>query len=152
MDYESVAYPRKHIGCCKYNIIEDDFLKMNLPTPLTATFCTDTNYPYKHNFSNDSILQMLDNKELIPCRTGMIQKEVAERNAPPDREKTYGILSILIQAWYSCRINLFTVHEHVFSAPPKVNPAVIRLGETETKELGCGTRVVSFKQVVKNDF
>lgn len=89
---------------------------------------------------------MLDYKDLIPCCTGMIQKEVAERIAAGPGSKTYGILSVLIQAWYKVEY-LFTVHEHVFNPPPKVKSAVIRMTRNETTELGCDEKL--FKQIVK---
>jgi 16S rRNA (adenine1518-N6/adenine1519-N6)-dimethyltransferase len=92
---------------------------------------------------------MLDNKELIPCCTGMIQKEVAERIAAGPGSKTYGILSVLIQAWYEVEY-LFTVSEHVFNPPPKVKSAVIRMTRNQTRDLGCNEKL--FKQVVKTTF
>ena len=92
---------------------------------------------------------MLDNKELIPCCTGMIQKEVAERIAAGPGSKTYGILSVLIQAWYRVEY-LFTVSEHVFNPPPKVKSAVIRMMRNDTQQLGCDEKL--FKQVVKTTF
>ena len=92
---------------------------------------------------------MLDYKDLIPCCTGMIQKEVAERIAAGPGSKTYGILSVLIQAWYRVEY-LFTVHEHVFNPPPKVKSAVIRMTRNETTSLGCDERL--FKQIVKTTF
>ena len=92
---------------------------------------------------------MLEHKELIPCCTGMIQKEVAERIAAGPGSKTYGILSVLIQAWYKVEY-LFTVHEHVFNPPPKVKSAVIRMTRNDTQELGCDEKL--FKQVVKTTF
>ena len=79
----------------------------------------------------------------------MIQKEVAERIAAGPGSKTYGILSVLIQAWYKVEY-LFTVSEHVFNPPPKVKSAVIRMTRNETKELGCDPKL--FKQVVKTTF
>lgn len=92
---------------------------------------------------------MLDNKDLIPCCTGMIQKEVAERIAAGPGSKTYGILSVLIQAWYRVEY-LFTVNEQVFNPPPKVKSAVIRMTRNETQELGCDPKL--FKQIVKTTF
>ena len=79
----------------------------------------------------------------------MIQKEVAERIAASPGNKTYGILSVLIQAWYSVEY-LFTVHEHVFNPPPKVKSAVIRMTRNETQHLGCNEQL--FKQIVKTTF
>ena len=148
LDYESVAYLREEYPSLEDNIIEDDFLKMNLQRLFDGQpFVLTGNYPY--NISSQIFFKMLDNKELIPCCTGMIQKEVAERIAAGPGSKTYGILSILIQAWYRVEY-LFTVHEHVFNPPPKVKSAVIRMTRNETKELGCDEKL--FKQVVKTTF
>lgn len=110
-------------------------------------FVLTGNYPY--NISSQIFFKMLDNKDLIPCCTGMIQKEVAERMAAGPGSKTYGILSVLVQAWYSVEY-LFTVHENVFNPPPKVKSAVIRMTRNGTKELGCNEQL--FKQIVKTTF
>lgn len=148
LDYESVAYLRENFPALEDNIIEDDFLKLNLEKLFDGKpFVLTGNYPY--NISSQIFFKMLDNKELIPCCTGMIQKEVAERIAAGPGSKTYGILSILIQAWYKVEY-LFTVHEHVFNPPPKVKSAVIRMTRNETKELGCNERL--FKLIVKTTF
>lgn len=125
LDYESVAYLRENFPALEDNIIEDDFLKLNLEKLFDGKpFVLTGNYPY--NISSQIFFKMLDYKDLIPCCTGMIQKEVAERIAAGPGSKTYGILSILIQAWYKVEY-LFTVHEHVFNPPPKVKSAVIRI-------------------------
>ena len=92
---------------------------------------------------------MLDNKELIPCCTGMIQREVALRMAAQPGNKTYGILSVLIQAWYDVEY-LFTVDENVFNPPPKVKSAVIRMTRNDVQNLGCDE--VLFKRLVKTVF
>ena len=148
VDYESVAYLREAYPQLEDNIIEDDFLKMNLQRLFDGQpFVLTGNYPY--NISSQIFFKMLENKDLIPCCTGMIQKEVAERIAAGPGSKTYGILSILIQAWYKVEY-LFTVHEHVFNPPPKVKSAVIRMTRNETKELGCNERL--FKLIVKTTF
>lgn len=148
VDYESVAYLREAYPALNDNIIEDDFLKMNLQRLFNGgQFVLTGNYPY--NISSQIFFKMLDNKELIPCCTGMIQKEVAERIAAGPGSKTYGILSVLIQAWYKVEY-LFTVSEHVFNPPPKVKSAVIRMTRNETKELGCNEKL--FRQVVKTTF
>ena len=110
-------------------------------------FVLTGNYPY--NISSQIFFKMLDNKDLIPCCTGMIQKEVAERIAAQPGSKTYGILSVLIQAWYRVEY-LFTVHEHVFNPPPKVKSAVIRMTRNDTHTLGCNETL--FKQIVKTTF
>ena len=148
LDFESVAYLRENFPALEGNIIEDDFLKLKLEKLFDGRpFVLTGNYPY--NISSQIFFKMLDYKDLIPCCTGMIQKEVAERIAAGPGSKTYGILSILIQAWYKVEY-LFTVHEHVFNPPPKVKSAVIRMTRNETKELGCNERL--FKLIVKTTF
>lgn len=148
IDFESVAYLRANFPQLEDNIIEDDFLKMHLERTFDGQpFVLTGNYPY--NISSQIFFKMLDYKNLIPCCTGMIQKEVAERIAAAPGSKTYGILSVLIQAWYSVEY-LFTVHEHVFNPPPKVKSAVIRMTRNSTTDLGCDERL--FKQVVKTTF
>ena len=148
LDFESVAYLREAFPQLEEGIIEDDFLKMNLTRLFDGQpFVLTGNYPY--NISSQIFFKMLDNKDLIPCCTGMIQKEVAERMAAGPGSKTYGILSVLMQAWYKVEY-LFTVHEHVFNPPPKVKSAVIRMTRNDTTELGCNEAL--FKQVVKTTF
>ena len=148
LDFESVAYLRENFPALEGNIIEDDFLKLKLEKLFDGRpFVLTGNYPY--NISSQIFFKMLDYKDLIPCCTGMIQKEVAERIAAGPGSKTYGILSILIQAWYKVEY-LFTVHEHVFNPPPKVKSAVIRMTRNETKELGCNERL--FKLIVNTTF
>ena len=148
LDFESVAYLRENFPALEGNIIEDDFLKLKLEKLFDGRpFVLTGNYPY--NISSQIFFKMLDYKDLIPCCTGMIQKEVAERIAAGPGSKTYGILSILIQAWNMVEY-LFTVHEHVFNPPPKVKSAVIRMTRNETKELGCNERL--FKLIVKTTF
>ena len=148
LDFESVAYLRENFPALEGNIIEDDFLKLKLEKLFDGRpFVLTGNYPY--NISSQIFFKMLDYKDLIPCCTGMIQKEVAERIAAGPGSKTYGSLSILIQAWYKVEY-LFTVHEHVFNPPPKVKSAVIRMTRNETKELGCNERL--FKLIVKTTF
>lgn len=148
LDFESVAYLRENFPQLGDHIIEQDFLKMDLRQLFDGQpFVLTGNYPY--NISSQIFFKMLDYKDLIPCCTGMIQKEVAERIAARSGNKTYGILSVLIQAWYSVEY-LFTVHEHVFNPPPKVKSAVIRMTRNETKELGCNEQL--FKQIVKTTF
>ena len=148
LDFESVAYLRENFPALEGNIIEDDFLKLKLEKLFDGRpFVLTGNDAY--NISSQIFFKMLDYKDLIPCCTGMIQKEVAERIAAGPGSKTYGILSILIQAWYKVEY-LFTVHEHVFNPPPKVKSAVIRMTRNETKELGCNERL--FKLIVKTTF
>ena len=148
VDSESVTYLKEHYPMLEVKIIEQDFLKMDLSALFQGKpFVLTGNYPY--NISSQIFFKMLDNKEFIPCCTGMIQKEVAERIAARPGNKTYGILSILIQAWYNVEY-LFTVHEHVFNPPPKVKSAVIRMTRNETTNLGCNEKL--FKQIVKTTF
>lgn len=148
LDFESVAYLHQAFPALANNVIEADFLKMDLRQLFDGrSFVLTGNYPY--NISSQIFFKMLDCKELIPCCTGMIQKEVAERMAAAPGSKTYGILSVLIQAWYEVEY-LFTVHEHVFNPPPKVKSAVIRMTRNSTTALGCDERL--FKQVVKTTF
>ena len=148
VDYESVAYLRENFPQLEDNIIEDDFLKMHLERLFDGKpFVLTGNYPY--NISSQIFFKMLEYKDLSPCCTGMIQKEVAERMAAAPGSKTYGILSVLIQAWYRVEY-LFTVHEHVFNPPPKVKSAVIRMTRNETQSLGCNEKL--FRQIVKTTF
>ena len=148
IDFESVEYLRKNYPTLEEGIIEDDFLKMHLENTFDGKpFVLTGNYPY--NISSQIFFKMLDYKDLIPCCTGMIQKEVAERITAKPGNKTYGILSVLIQAWYSVEY-LFTVHEHVFNPPPKVKSAVIRMTRNEVTDLGCDERL--FKRIVKTTF
>lgn len=148
LDFESVAYLKENFVQLGDNIIEQDFLKMDLNSLFDGKpFVLTGNYPY--NISSQIFFKMLEYKDLIPCCTGMIQKEVAERIAAKPGNKTYGILSVLIQAWYRVEY-LFTVHEHVFNPPPKVKSAVIRMTRNETQNLGCNEKL--FKQIVKTTF
>ena len=148
VDFESVKFLRNTYPELEEHIIEDDFLKMHLDRLFDGQpFVLTGNYPY--NISSQIFFKMLDNKDLIPCCTGMIQKEVAERMAARPGNKTYGILSVLVQAWYSVEY-LFTVSEQVFNPPPKVKSAVIRMMRNDTHELGCDEKL--FKQVVKTTF
>ena len=148
LDFESVAYLKENFVQLGDNIIEQDFLKMDLNSLFDGKpFVLTGHYPY--NISSQIFFKMLEYKDLIPCCTGMIQKEVAERIAAKPGNKTYGILSVLIQAWYRVEY-LFTVHEHVFNPPPKVKSAVIRMTRNETQDLGCNEKL--FKQIVKTTF
>ena len=110
-------------------------------------FVLTGNYPY--DISSQIFFKMLDNRDLIPCCTGMIQREVALRIASQPGTKAYGILSVLIQAWYDVEY-LFTVDEHVFNPPPKVKSAVIRMTRNKVDSLGCDEQL--FKRVVKAVF
>ncbi|MBP1677997.1 MAG: dimethyladenosine transferase [Bacteroidetes bacterium] len=145
LDRESVQYLNQHYPQLK--VVEADFLKLDLKTLFPGKFCIIGNFPY--NISSQIFFKMLDNRDSIPCLVGMIQKEVAERMAAKAGNKTYGILSVLMQAFYSIDY-LFTVHEHVFDPPPKVKSAVIRLVRNEVTSMGCDEQL--FKTVVKTAF
>lgn len=148
IDRESIPYLHNAFPSLGQQIVEGDFLQMDLKELFGGRpFVLTGNYPY--NISSQIFFKMLDNKHLIPCCTGMIQKEVAERIAARPGCKAYGILSVLIQAWYHVEY-LFTVHEHVFNPPPKVKSAVIRMTRNDTSALGCDERL--FKRVVKTTF
>ena len=110
-------------------------------------FVLTGNYPY--DISSQIFFKMIDNRDLIPCCTGMIQREVAQRIASQPGTKAYGILSVLIQAWYDVEY-LFTVDEGVFNPPPKVKSAVIRMTRNATAHLGCDEQL--FRRVVKTVF
>lgn len=148
IDFESVEYLRKEYPKLEDNIIEDDFLKMHLDRVFEGRqFVLTGNYPY--NISSQIFFKMLDFKDYIPCCTGMIQKEVAERIASKPGKKAYGIISVLLQAWYDIEY-LFTVDEHVFNPPPKVKSAVIRMTRNNVTSLDCDEEL--FKKVVKTTF
>ncbi|NDW13639.1 16S rRNA (adenine(1518)-N(6)/adenine(1519)-N(6))-dimethyltransferase RsmA [Bacteroides sp. 214] len=148
LDFESVAYLRQHFPTLEEDIVEDDFLKMHLDRLFKGEqFVLTGNYPY--NISSQIFFRMLDYKDFIPCCTGMIQKEVAERIASKPGKKAYGIISVLIQAFYDVEY-LFTVDEHVFDPPPKVKSAIIRMTRNDTQTLACDEKL--FKQVVKATF
>ena len=145
LDTESVEY--LHIHYPKLKVIEADFLKMDLKNLFPDKFCIIGNFPY--NISSQIFFKMLDNKDSIPCLAGMIQKEVAERIAAPAGSKTYGILSVLMQAYYKIEY-LFTVPPTVFDPPPKVESAVIRFTRNEVSKINCDEQL--FKTVVKTSF
>ena len=147
LDVESVAYLSIHFPELKGHILGEDFLKCDLSKLFPGQICVIGNYPY--NISSQIFFKVLDYKDSIPCCSGMIQKEVAERLASPPGSKAYGILSVLLQAWYDVEY-LFTVSEHVFDPPPKVKSAVIRMTRNNVTSLGCDE--VLFKRVVKTAF
>lgn len=147
LDRDSVPYLDAHFPALRGHIIEGDFLKLDLLTIYPDQFCVIGNYPY--NISSQIFFKVLDYKEHIPCCSGMLQKEVGERIASKPGNKTYGILSVLLQAWYDIEY-LFTVSEKVFDPPPKVKSAVIRLVRNDRKELGCSEKL--FKTVIKTSF
>ena len=152
IDRESVAYLKGTLFRDEQSgesaIIEGDFLRMDLKEVFGGQqFVLTGNYPY--DISSQIFFKMLDNRDLIPCCTGMIQHEVAVRMASQPGNKQYGILSVLIQAWYDVEY-LFTVEPSVFNPPPKVQSAVIRMTRNQVEHLGCDEQL--FKRVVKTVF
>lgn len=148
IDRESVDYLNERWPSFSPQIISGDFLRMNLNDVFEGRqFVLTGNYPY--DISSQIFFKMLDNKDLIPCCTGMIQREVALRIASEPGNKAYGILSVMIQAWYDTEY-LFTVDETVFNPPPKVKSAVIRMTRNNVTNLGCDEQL--FKRIVKTVF
>lgn len=145
IDTESVEYLNKVYP--DLEVIEGDFLKMDLSEIFGGKFALIGNYPY--NISSQIFFKVLDYKESIPVVAGMLQKEVAERICCKPGSKVYGILSVLLQAWYDCEY-LFNVPPGVFAPPPKVMSGVIRLTRNSRTSLGCDEKL--FKTVVKTAF
>ena len=129
-------------------LIEGDFLRLDLSEVFGGQpFVLTGNYPY--DISSQIFFHMLDYRDIIPCCTGMIQHEVALRLAAKPGNKQYGVLSVLMQAWYDVEY-LFTVEPDVFNPPPKVRSAVIRMTRNATQDLGCDPQL--FRRVVKAVF
>ena len=148
LDRESVAYLNENFPNLEGRILAEDFLKLALCNLFDGeSFFVIGNYPY--NISSQIFFKVLENKDRIPVCSGMIQKEVAERMAAKPNSKAYGILSVLLQAYYDIEY-LFTVHEHVFDPPPKVKSAVIRMTRNKVDKLNCDEEL--FTKVVKATF
>ncbi|MFR9503006.1 MAG: 16S rRNA (adenine(1518)-N(6)/adenine(1519)-N(6))-dimethyltransferase RsmA [Rikenellaceae bacterium] len=147
IDRESVEYLNKHYPDFSPRLIEGDFLKMDLKERFPQGLKVIGNYPY--NISSQIFFKIIENRDLVPECVGMIQKEVAVRMAEPPGSKSYGILSVLLQAWYDIEY-LFTVNENVFNPPPKVKSAVIRMKRNNTTALECDEKL--FVKVVKAAF
>jgi 16S rRNA (adenine1518-N6/adenine1519-N6)-dimethyltransferase len=147
LDKEAVRYIEAHFPALQGQIFAEDFLRLDLSRLFPSSFCVIGNYPY--NISSQIFFKVLEYKDHIPCCSGMLQKEVAERLAAGPGSRTYGILSVLLQAWYEVRY-LFTVDETVFDPPPKVKSAVIRIVRNNRVDLGCDEAL--FKVVVKTTF
>ena len=146
IDSEAGAYLKEKFP--SLHLIEGDFLKMNLKKEFgEQPFSIIGNFPY--NISSQIFFKILDNRDQIPCVVGMVQKEVAERIAARHGNKTYGITSVLLQAFYTIEY-LFTVSEHVFDPPPKVKSAVTRLTRNSVKKLDCNETL--FVRTVKTAF
>ena len=147
IDSESVQYLLTHFQGMQGRLMEADFLTLRLEKIFPEHFAVIGNFPY--NISSQIFFKVLDHKDRIPEVVGMVQKEVAERIAEKPGSKTYGILSVLLQAWYDIEY-LFTVGSGCFAPPPKVESAVIRLRRNGRTSLGCDEAL--FKAVVKTAF
>ncbi len=147
VDRESAEYLKAHFPEFTPRLIEGDFLTLPLNVMFPRGVRIIGNFPY--NISSQIFFKILDNRDLVPEAVGMVQREVAQRIAEPPGSKTYGILSVLLQAWYDIEY-LFTVNEHVFNPPPKVKSAVIRLKRNNVSSLGCDEKL--FIRVVKAAF
>jgi len=145
LDAESVGYLNRVYP--ELDVIGGDFLKTDLKEIFNGEFALIGNYPY--NISSQIFFKVLEYKDCIPVVAGMLQKEVAERICSRPGSKAYGILSVLLQAWYDCEY-LFSVPPSVFAPPPKVMSGVIRLTRNSRKDLGCNEKL--FKTVVKTAF
>lgn len=147
VDAESIEYLNRHHPSFTPRLMHRDFLEMDLREMFPSGVHIIGNFPY--NISSQIFFKIIDNRNIVPQCVCMIQKEVAERIAEKPGSKTYGILSVLLQAWYDIEY-LFTVSEHVFCPPPKVKSAVIRLRRNSTEKLSCDEKL--FIQVVKAAF
>lgn len=147
IDQESIVYLKQHYPKLEEQHFVGDFLKINIPEVFNEELAVIGNFPY--NISSQILFKIIDNFQFVPEMSGMFQKEVAERTAAKPRTKDYGILSVLVQAYYDVEY-LFTVHENVFNPPPKVKSGVIRM--TRNLKEGLAGNEVLFKQIVKAGF
>jgi len=147
LDGESVDYLLTHFPGIQGRLLQADYLRLDMQRVFKRSYRIIGNFPY--NISSQIFFKILDDKDRIPEVVCMIQKEVAERIAEKPGSKTYGILSVLLQAWYDIEY-CFTVGPGAFAPPPKVQSAVIRLTRNSRTELGCDERL--FKTVVKTAF
>jgi 16S rRNA (adenine1518-N6/adenine1519-N6)-dimethyltransferase len=147
-DRDMVLYLNKHYPELKGHIVEGNFLRADLPAlQQEDAFGLIGNFPY--NISSQILFKMIDNRSYIPEMVGMFQKEVAERVVAGPGSKTYGVISVLVQAYYEGEY-LFSVGKGNFTPPPKVESAVIRLTRKADQDLGCNER--TFRVVVKQAF
>ena len=147
IDTESIEYLKNVYPQLGDRLVHGDFLRTDLSKFATEKMGVIGNFPY--NISSQIFFQVLKYRNQVDEVVGMIQKEVAERIAAGPGSKTYGILSVLLQAWYDIDY-LFTVHENVFNPPPKVKSAVIRMKRNNVSQLDCDEKL--FVTVVKQAF
>ena len=147
IDPESVKYLKDNFTDGKAQILRGDYLKEEMHQYFRGNYGIIGNFPY--NISSQIFFKVLDDRDHVEEVVGMLQKEVAERISSPPGNKNYGILSVLLQAYYDIEL-LFDVPPHVFHPPPKVNSAVIRLLRNQTRQLDCDERL--FFRIVKQGF
>ena len=147
IDTESFLFLQKKYPHLGDKLINDDFLNLDFKSVFPSSFAIIGNFPY--NISSQILFKILDNHNQVPEVVGMFLKEVAERIVAKPGSKQYGILSVFLQAYYTCEY-LFTVKAGVFNPPPKVLSAVIRLSRNEVSKLDCNEKL--FWQVVKAGF
>ncbi|RZK49761.1 MAG: 16S rRNA (adenine(1518)-N(6)/adenine(1519)-N(6))-dimethyltransferase RsmA [Pedobacter sp.] len=147
IDTESIAFLAHKYPQLGERLISGDFLKLNFPEIFPGKLAVIGNFPY--NISSQILFKILENRDIVVEMVGMFQKEVAERCAAKPGSKEYGILSVLIQAYYNIEY-LFTVKPGTFNPPPKVNSGVIRLSRNEVETLDCDEKL--FWRVVKAGF
>lgn len=147
IDFSAVDYLKNNFPELRGKIIEGDFLEMNLSEFSEKAFAIIGNFPY--NISTQILFKAYDNRHIVSEIVGMFQKEVAERIASKPGNKSYGILSVLLQAYYDIEY-LFTVDEHYFNPPPKVKSGIIRLRRNKNAHLDCDEKL--FKTVIKTAF
>ncbi|WP_292010777.1 16S rRNA (adenine(1518)-N(6)/adenine(1519)-N(6))-dimethyltransferase RsmA [Chryseobacterium sp.] len=147
IDKESIEYLKENYFKITESTFVGDFLKQDFDFINKEQIAIIGNFPY--NISSQILFKIIDYYELIPEMVGMFQKEVAERTASKPRTKDYGILSVLVQAYYDVSY-LFTVHENVFNPPPKVKSGVIKL--VRNPKEGLAGNEILFKQIVKAGF
>ncbi|HDP75125.1 MAG TPA: 16S rRNA (adenine(1518)-N(6)/adenine(1519)-N(6))-dimethyltransferase RsmA [Bacteroidales bacterium] len=145
IDNESVGYLKRNLP--ELNVVEADFLHVDIKELLKGQFAVVGNLPY--NISSQIFFRIIEQRDFVPEVVAMVQREVAQRIAEKPGSRTYGILSVLLQAFYSIEY-LFTVSEGCFTPPPKVKSAVIRLTRNNVKDLGCSYSM--FEKVVKAAF
>ena len=148
IDRESVEYLNNRWPKLSDRILGEDFLRMDLTKVFDGEqFVLTGNYPY--DISSQIFFRVIEFRNIIPCCTGMIQKEMAERIAAKPGTKAYGILSVLLQLWYDIEL-LFKVPPGVFNPPPKVDSAVIRMTRNEVTDCGCSEKLL--RNIVKGTF
>lgn len=147
VDSDSVTYLQEYLPDLNNRLLHEDFLKVDLKKYLNGNVAIIGNFPY--NISSQIFFKVLDNRDMVTEVVGMLQREVALRICEPPGSKAYGILSVLLQAYYDIQY-LFTVSEGVFTPPPNVKSAVIRLTRNKTVKLDCNEKL--FFRVVKAGF